>query len=96
MSDQDSPQINLAAVRLEIEEIDRALIALIAQRVGVARRLGAAKRASGLPTLDPAREAEVVRRSAALARDFGLQPEEMREVFWHIIGMCRRAQTEGA
>ena len=38
--------------------------------------------------------AEVVRRSAALARDFGLQPEEMREVFWHIIGMCRRAQTE--
>ena len=96
MSDDGGETINLAAVRLEIEEIDRAVIALIAQRVGVARRLGTAKRTAGLPTLDPAREAEVVRRAASLARDFGLQPEEVREVFWHIIGMCRRAQTEGA
>jgi chorismate mutase len=93
--DVDQPSTDLAQVRLEIEEIDRALIALIAQRVGIARRLGAAKRGAGLPTLDPAREAEVVRRAGSLAREFGLQPEEVREIFWHLIGLCRRAQTEG-
>jgi hypothetical protein len=30
----------------------------------------------------------------AVARDHGLQTEDVRDVFWAIIGMCRRAQEE--
>ncbi|HSL69380.1 MAG TPA: chorismate mutase [Longimicrobiales bacterium] len=93
--DLETDNLDVAQVRIEIEEIDRALIALMAQRVGVARRLGRAKRTAGLPTLDPAREAVVVRRAGTLARDFGLPAEDVREIFWHLIGMCRRAQMEG-
>lgn len=84
----------LDALRAEVERIDRALVELIAERVGIARRIGQLKRQSGAPTLDPAREAAVVRRNAELARSHGLPSEDLREVFWRIIGLCRRAQVE--
>lgn len=85
----------LAALREEIEEIDRTLIALVARRVQAARHVGRAKRDSGLPILDPAREAAVVRRAVELARTYHLDEEDMREIYWHIIGLSRRAQLEG-
>src|SRR5207249_4517022 len=53
-----------------------------------------AKRAAGLPTLDPAQEAAVIRRAAALARDAGLPEEDLRDVFWHVVGLTRRAEQE--
>jgi chorismate mutase len=84
----------LARIREEIEGIDRALIDLIAQRVKLARRVGAVKRAAGLPTLDPPREAAVVRRAGALAREAGLDDEDVRYIFWHLIGLSRRMQLE--
>lgn len=85
----------LAALRAEIETIDRAVVGLIAQRVAAARAVGRAKQQAGLPILDPAREAAVVRRSVELARDHALDEEDVREIFWHIIGLSRRAQLEG-
>lgn len=83
-------------VRSEIERIDRELIALIAARVSLARDLGRVKRAAGLPTLDPTREAAVVRRAGETARSAGLAEEPVREIFWHLIGLSRRAQTPEA
>ncbi len=98
MTDQpqntDEGPAELGEIRIEIERIDRALIDLIAQRVRLARKVGAVKRAAGLPTLDPPREAAVVRRSGALAREAGLDDEDVRYIFWHLIGLSRRAQME--
>jgi chorismate mutase len=87
-------QETLEQLRRDIEEVDLRLVELIAQRVRLARQVGQLKRAAGLPTLDPAREASVVRRASTLAREAGLMPEEMREIYWHVIGLCRRAQSE--
>ena len=85
----------LAALRQQIEDIDRALIDLIAQRVHAARDVGRTKREHGLGITDPAREAAVVRRAVELARAAQLDEEDVREIFWHIIGLSRRAQLEG-
>jgi chorismate mutase len=85
---------DLTALRTEIERIDRTLIQMIDERVRLARAVGVAKRAAGLPTLDPAREAAVVRRAGELAREAGLEDEDVRYIFWHLIGLCRRAQME--
>ena len=87
-------QQELAGLRDEIERIDRAIVQLVAERVQLARRVGPVKRAAGLPTLDPAREAVIIRRSGHLAREAGLPEEDVREIFWHIVGLSRRAQLE--
>jgi chorismate mutase len=96
MSDtpSDAALAELNQIRAEIEQIDRSLIDLIAQRVRLARRIGAVKRSAGLPTLDPPREAAVVRRAGALAREAGLDDEDVRYIFWHLIGLSRRMQME--
>jgi len=87
---------DLARLRTEIEQIDRSLVQLIADRVRLAREIGVAKRDAGMPTLDHTREAAVVRRAVALARDAGLTcDDEIRQIFWQLIGLSRRAQTDG-
>jgi chorismate mutase len=80
--------------RGEIERIDRQLVALIAERVRVAREIGRAKREAGMNTLDPAREAAVVRRAGELARELDLDDEVVRRIFWQLIALSRSVQTE--
>jgi chorismate mutase len=84
----------LGRYRSEIETIDRELVALLAKRVALSKEIGAAKKVAGLPTLDPAREAEVIRRAAGMARDSGLNDEKVRDIFWHVIGLSRAVQVD--
>ena len=87
-----APLAELAECRTNIEEIDRRIIALVAERVTLGKRTAALKRAAGLPILDPQREAEVIRRAVTTAREHDLPVEGVREMFWHIVGLSRRAQ----
>ena len=94
MTDHD-PLAELAQCRGEIEDLDRRLIALRAERVALGKRTAALKTAAGLPILDPQREAEVIRRAVVTAREHDLPVEAVREVFWHVVGLSRRAQEAG-
>lgn len=96
----DSPRgpealAELAQCRDEIEQIDRQIIALLSRRLTLGKRTGELKKLAGLPILDPTREAAVIRRVTGQARDAGLPPEPIREVFWQIVGMSRRVQETG-
>jgi chorismate mutase len=83
---------DLAQCRDDIERIDREIISLLSRRLVLGKRTGELKRLAGLPILDPTREAAVIRRVTEEARQAGLPPEPIREVFWQIVGMSRRAQ----
>jgi chorismate mutase len=87
--------VELEALRAEIGRVDEAIVFLIDERLRLARRVGDLKRTAGLRVLDPGREAAVVRRAGALARDRGLDDEAIREVFWRLIEMARSAQGAG-
>lgn len=79
-------------LRREIERVDREILRGVAERVRLARQIGAAKRDGQRGTLDTEREAAVLRRAAELGREAGLDPEDARELYWTLIGVCRRAQ----
>ena len=95
-ADDLDPRVELARWREEIAEIDKRLIALLAERAAIGKRTAGLKRAAGLPILDPAREAEVIRRAGETARGLKLNEEEVRGIFWHVVGLSRRAQEENS
>lgn len=86
----------LVALRVELEAIDSDIVNLLARRMELARRIGAQKRAAGLPLQDPKREAQVVAAVARNARRAGLPEEAVRDIVWPIVAMCRRAQQDDA
>lgn len=94
MSDAADPRAALVECREAIERIDRRIVELIAERTAIGRRTSTLKRTAGLPILDPKREAEVIRRAVATAREHSLAIEPVREIFWHVVGISRRAQLE--
>ena len=82
----------LEEVRQRIIELDEALVDLIGERKALVLEVGRIKTELGLPVLDPAREAAVVRRAAALAREKGIDEELTRDVIWRIIASAREEQ----
>ena len=86
----------LHPLRTEIEQVDREIVALLARRMQLARRVGAVKREARLAIVDPAREAAVVRRAGEFARALDLPDDDVRLIFWQVIALARRTQAEGA
>lgn len=82
-------------LRRAIAALDAELVDLLARRLRLAAELGPIKQRLGLPVLDPAREAEVVRQGAALARERGVDPELVRDLLWRIIAQARGLQDRG-
>ncbi|MEX2285006.1 MAG: chorismate mutase [Gemmatimonadota bacterium] len=94
--DLDSKTEDLGPLRAEIEHIDHALVELIAERCRIARAVGRTKHRLGEPVLDSAREAVVIRRAAAHARELAVETETVREMFWLLIRLSRQVQLEEA
>ena len=65
----------LARLRHSIDNIDAAVIHLLAERFKVTREVGALKAQSGLPASDPLREARQLERLRRLAAAAHLDPE---------------------
>ena len=83
---------HLDELRERIIQLDEDLVDLIAERRDLVLEIGQIKSDLGLPVLDPAREASVVRRAAALAREKDVDEELVRDVIWRIMASAREEQ----
>ena len=86
------PEERLAHMREVMSEVTDRLIELMGERRRLAIEIGRMKEELGLPVLDPAREARVVRKAAERARELGVDPEMARDILWRIIASAREAQ----
>lgn len=74
MTEQPIPP-QLAEERRTIDNVDAALIHILAERFRCTERVGHIKAKEGLPPADPEREKHQVRRLRALAEESGLNPD---------------------
>ena len=88
------PQEGLEELRARIIAVDDEIIQLIGERRDLVIEIGRMKESLGLPILDPAREARVVRRVAERSRALGVDEELTRDVIWRIISSARQTQSE--
>ena len=88
----EESRARLAELRVAIETLDADLVRLMLERRGLVLEVGKRKAELGLPVMDPTREAAVVRRAAAIARDVGGDEEMVRDVLWRIIASARDQQ----
>ena len=65
----------LLRLRMSIDNMDAALVHLLAERFKITQQVGELKAAHGMPAADPAREAQQIARLRALAEDAKLDPE---------------------
>ena len=73
MSDNE-PSAELASLRRSIDNIDAALIHLLAERFKFTQQVGRLKASTGLPASDPDREKVQIARLRALAEESHLDP----------------------
>ena len=84
----------LAGYRKSIDNIDAALIHMLAERFRITQAVGAYKARAKMPPADPAREQRQIARLRALAEDADLDPEFSEKFIRFVIDeVIRHHQT---
>jgi len=92
----DQRDEQLAEYRSSIDNIDAALVYLLAERFKVTRRVGEYKATVGMPPADPEREALQVQRLRDLAENAGLDPLFSEKFLRFVIDeVIRHHETAG-
>jgi chorismate mutase len=84
MMDEPIPT-ELLEARVEIDRIDRELIALLAERFALTHQVGKVKAARSLNAVDPARETMKLEEIRALCEQYQLNPQLGKALFTQIM-----------
>lgn len=98
MNQPKAPDPVLAAYRKSIDNVDAALIHMLAERFRITQAVGKYKAEAGLPASDPGREARQIERLRALAVEAELDPEFSEKFIRFVIDEVirhHRRQAEG-
>lgn len=95
MADELPEQI-LLRLRSSIDNVDAALIFLLAERFKSTKQVGRLKAEHGMPASDPAREEQQIARLRRLAEDADLDPEFAEKWFNFVVAEVIRHHTEAA
>jgi len=80
-----APDPELLRLRSSIDNLDAALVHLLAERFKVTQRVGELKATKGLPPADPDRERRQIERLRALALDAQRDPEFAEQFLTFIV-----------
>ncbi|MDR3070366.1 MAG: chorismate mutase [Propionibacteriaceae bacterium] len=84
----------LAKLRASIDNLDTALICLMAERFKITQQVGYLKKRLQLPPADPEREEEQITRLRKLANDANLDPDFAEKMLGFIVAeVVRHHQT---
>ena len=96
MTDAEDAHAELLRLRGTIDNIDAALIYMLAERFRATQQVGILKAEHAMPPSDPAREEQQVARLRALAETAHLDPEFAEKWFNFVVAEVIRHHTEAA
>lgn len=96
MTDADDARAELLRLRGSIDNIDAALIYMLAERFRATQQVGILKAEHAMPASDPGREEQQVARLRALAEEAQLDPEFAAKWFNFVVAEVIRHHTEAA
>ena len=96
MTAADDPRAELLRLRASIDNIDAALIFMLAERFRATQQVGQLKAEHEMPASDPGREEQQVARLRALAEEAHLDPEFAEKWFNFVVAEVIRHHTEAA
>jgi chorismate mutase len=92
--DDTAARETLRRLRGSIDNIDAALVYLLAERFRATKQVGELKADHGMPASDPAREEQQLARLRALAVDAELDPEFAQKWFTFVVAEVIRHHVE--
>ncbi|WP_341727893.1 chorismate mutase [Brooklawnia sp.] len=92
--DRDRTMAELLRLRGSIDNLDAALIHIMAERFKITQRVGRLKAQHGLPAADPGREAHQIERLRELAIASDLDPEFAEKLLNFIVREVVRHHLE--
>jgi chorismate mutase len=90
-----SPADELKRLRASIDNIDAAVVHMLAERFKATKAVGELKAANNLPPADKAREAEQIARLRKLAHDADLDPDFAEKFSLHQTEVIRHHENQG-
>ena len=96
MTEHEDPTATLLRLRASIDNIDAALVFMLAERFRATQQVGQLKAAHAMPPSDPNREEQQVARLRQLAGEAHLDPEFAEKWFNFVVAEVIRHHTEAA
>ena len=94
-NDREADEV-LASYRKSIDNIDAALIHMLAERFRITQAVGEYKARVAMPPADPAREERQIKRLRSLAEDADLDPEFSEKFIRFVIDEVIRHHQQAA
>lgn len=88
------PMVELRRLRGSIDNMDAALVHLLAERFKITQQVGQLKAEYGLPPADHKREAQQIARLRALAAEAKLDPEFAEKFLTFVVAEVVRHHTQ--
>src|SRR5215472_15825406 len=88
--------VTLEDLRQRVNDLDRQLIALVAERKAVSEEVARVKRATGKPTRDYEREREVIMGVRAMAEERGVSPALAEQLLRLLIRSSLATQEQAS
>ena len=95
MSDPNPPSPALAQLRARIDQLDAALIAIVAERLAVCREVAAVKEGTETPVIQPARVRDVVNSRRQQAITAGVDADFAEQLFRVLLTETHRIEVAG-
>ncbi|WP_173934375.1 chorismate mutase [Chelativorans sp. Marseille-P2723] len=83
-SESDTARVRLLELRASIDNLDAALIHVLAERFRCTKAVGKLKAENNMPAADPAREQEQISRLRRLADEANLDPDFAEKILTFI------------